>query len=295
MKRSIKKVLAGLLSISVLSFMVACNTNDKPNSESSENKLSSLNSETNSSELSSPDSSVNEEKTSTEKNDEVVIYLTRHGKTMLNTSDRVQGWADSPLTAPGVEVAENLGKGLKLENIQFDAAYSSDSGRAIETANIVLEGVGQTDNIPLVQMKDLREWNFGIFEGDYNENMIEAISEKTGYEGEDDIRVALSLDELANAIALADETGEAEDWAAVSSRIDSAFKTIAQDASENGHNNVLVVAHGMTINTFLKILDPDLVTSPVPNAAVAKITYKDGTFTVETTNDVSYIEKGSAG
>ena len=38
----------------------------------------------------------------------VEFYLVRHGKTMLNTTDRVQGWADAPLTKDGVVVAENL-------------------------------------------------------------------------------------------------------------------------------------------------------------------------------------------
>ena len=71
------------------------------------------------------------------KDNTVTLYITRHGKTMLNTSDRVQGWADSPLTEPGVTVARQLGKGLK--GIPFGAAYSSDSGRAIETANLVLK------------------------------------------------------------------------------------------------------------------------------------------------------------
>ncbi|MDR1232245.1 MAG: histidine phosphatase family protein, partial [Spirochaetaceae bacterium] len=28
----------------------------------------------------------------------VTIYVTRHGRTLFNTKDLVQGWADSPLT-----------------------------------------------------------------------------------------------------------------------------------------------------------------------------------------------------
>ena len=50
-----------------------------------------------------------------DKNAEVTIYLTRHGKTMLNTTDRSQGWIDAPLTPAGIEIAESLGKGLKAE------------------------------------------------------------------------------------------------------------------------------------------------------------------------------------
>ena len=67
------------------------------------------------------------------KNDAVVMYIARHGKTILNTMDRVQGWADAPLTPPGIEVAEFLGVGLN--GIPFKAAYSSDLGRARSASN----------------------------------------------------------------------------------------------------------------------------------------------------------------
>lgn len=44
-------------------------------------------------------------------------------------------------------------------------AYSSDSGRAIETANLVLK-YSEQSKLKLEQRKDLRELNFGIFEGE---------------------------------------------------------------------------------------------------------------------------------
>lgn len=100
----------------------------------------------------------------------VTLYIVRHGKTMLNTADRVQGWADSPLTQAGVEVAIALGKGLQIEKISFDAAYSSDSGRAIETAEIVLHESGHQD-LAFIKNKQLREVNFGKYEGDLNATM----------------------------------------------------------------------------------------------------------------------------
>ena len=73
------------------------------------------------------------------------VTFTRHGKTLFNTVGRVQGWCDSPLTDEGIEVAENLGKGLKEAGITFDAAYSSDLGRQRDTARLVLDQLGQTD------------------------------------------------------------------------------------------------------------------------------------------------------
>lgn len=69
------------------------------------------------------------------------VYLVRHGKTMFNTSRRVQGWSDTPLTNEGIEVAEFLGRGLR--EIPFDAVYTSDRGRTIETAGIVLRESNQ--------------------------------------------------------------------------------------------------------------------------------------------------------
>lgn len=107
-----------------------------------------------------------------DKNAEVTIYLTRHGKTMLNTTDRSQGWIDAPLTPAGIEIAESLGKGLKAEKVTFDAVYSSDSGRAVETANIVLKNSGQEDLLKKLKTdKRLREVNFGTYEGMPNEEM----------------------------------------------------------------------------------------------------------------------------
>ncbi len=43
--------------------------------------------------------------------DELTLYIVRHGKTMLNTTDRVQGWSDAVLTPAGEEVVTNAGVG----------------------------------------------------------------------------------------------------------------------------------------------------------------------------------------
>lgn len=38
------------------------------------------------------------ETASSAHDDTINIYFARHGKTLFNTFDRVQGWADTPLT-----------------------------------------------------------------------------------------------------------------------------------------------------------------------------------------------------
>ena len=94
----------------------------------------------------------------------VTLYLTRHGKTMLNTTGRMQGWCDSPLTEDGAAVAEKLGRGLKKAGITFDAVYTSDSGRAIETAELILKNNGQPE-VSLQRNPKVREVCCGIYEG----------------------------------------------------------------------------------------------------------------------------------
>ena len=68
----------------------------------------------------------------------VTLYLTRHRKTMRNNTGRMQGWCDSPLTQDCTAVAEKFGQGLKKAGIFFDAAYSSDNGRAIVCSGIAV-------------------------------------------------------------------------------------------------------------------------------------------------------------
>ena len=49
------------------------------------------------------------------KNDDGVnIYFARHGKTLLNTFDRVQGWADSPLPKTAFASPVISARGLKV-------------------------------------------------------------------------------------------------------------------------------------------------------------------------------------
>ena len=51
------------------------------------------------------------------------FYIVRHGQTLLNSLDRAQGWADSPLTEAGKQMAADIGQ--RLKGIDFDAAYAS--------------------------------------------------------------------------------------------------------------------------------------------------------------------------
>ncbi len=70
----------------------------------------------------------------------------------------------TPLTAEERRI-QALGIGLR-GRLEFTRAYSSDSGRAIQTMGIILDELGE-DQIPYRFDKRIREWCFGSFDGAY--------------------------------------------------------------------------------------------------------------------------------
>jgi broad specificity phosphatase PhoE len=226
----------------------------------------------------------------------VTFYIARHGKTMLNTLDRVQGWSDAPLTPEGIEVAEFLGEGLK--GIDFKAAYTSDLGRATQTTNIVLKAKGDT-KIPIIETEDLRETNFGSYEGDLNSKMWGDIAIYLHFKNLDDLFAhvkANGVDEPLQVVKKLDKLNMAEDYEQVRTRTQKALRSIAEKEAASGGGNIFMVGHGMAIGTMLSnITGKEVPRSHMANASVCKVIYEDGKFTVVSFGDTSYVEKGKKG
>lgn len=87
------------------------------------------------------------------------LYLVRHGQTLFNLKSRAQGHCDSPLTDLGIEQAKMASKFFKDHNIEFDESYSSTSERACDTLELITD-------MPYKRVKGLKEWNFGMMEGE---------------------------------------------------------------------------------------------------------------------------------
>lgn len=87
------------------------------------------------------------------------IYLFRHGETDWNKARRLQGQSDIPLNAFGRELAVKTAEALR--ETHFDRAFCSPLGRAVETAQILLEG----RDVPLETDERLMEIHFGEYEG----------------------------------------------------------------------------------------------------------------------------------
>lgn len=67
----------------------------------------------------------------------VTFYFVRHGETLFNVQNRVQGWCDTALTSSGLYDAYRLGQ--HLTEVDFVGACVSDAGRAQETLSVALE------------------------------------------------------------------------------------------------------------------------------------------------------------
>ncbi len=87
------------------------------------------------------------------------LILVRHGETVENATDIVQGQIPGELSVLGREQATAVGTYLKPEEI--DVVYVSDLERARLSARLALAGT----EVETVTDARLREQSFGIFEG----------------------------------------------------------------------------------------------------------------------------------
>lgn len=216
------------------------------------------------------------------------LYIARHGKTMFNTIGRAQGWSDTPLTVDGERGIQELGLGLKDAGIVFKEAFSSDSGRTLQTMEIILREC-QQENIPYTRDKRIREWCFGSLDGAYDGELFNGVLPRVFNK---DI-TKLSYQEMAAGIYQVDTAGWAETWEVLSSRILEGFTDIAEKIETLGGGNAIVVSHGMTIGTFLWLIDHATPRSlGLDNGSVSVVSFENGKFTIESIGDVSYRLRG---
>tara|TARA_B100001123_G_scaffold412107_1_gene508993 strand:- start:124 stop:819 length:696 start_codon:yes stop_codon:yes gene_type:complete len=88
------------------------------------------------------------------------LILVRHGQSQWNLEKRFTGWADIDLTAHGKSEAEYAGKLIKKLNIQFDGYFTSNLKRAINSLNIILKILDQS-NTEIVKNTALNERHYG--------------------------------------------------------------------------------------------------------------------------------------
>lgn len=197
------------------------------------------------------------------------LWLVRHGETIFNKKNIVQGWSDSPLTNAGILNTLCLARGLKEHDITFKKVYSSDLTRCIDTSNLLINAID--NRMKLYLDRRLREINTGDGEGDFIEEHL--------------MRYPHSLHFKKHS-----GTPNGENWNDVFERFIPAIYDIAK-TNENGR--ILVVSHSMVISSLIAYLDKDIEeVLKIPNNSVSIFEYSENDLRIKKIADTQYIDKG---
>ena len=205
------------------------------------------------------------------KNEETLkLYIVRHGETEWNVIKRFQGQLNTPLTENGMEKLKKTGK--KLKNILFDEVYTSELGRTVASAEIILnENNGYKNNkLELQKLAELNEVYFGVWQGlTYEEVFLKYPEEANNY--------------FYNVKNYNAENVEAEN---LKDALERFLKGINKILNRHKSGNILVVTHGTVFEMFINyvenksIFDIDERTL-MGNGDYKVFSYKDGKFQEE--------------
>ncbi|NMM99603.1 fructose-2,6-bisphosphatase [Bifidobacterium sp. DSM 109958] len=218
------------------------------------------------------------------------LHLVRHGQTYFNRYNRLQGWSNSPLTESGLADAGKAGE--KLKGLRFAAAYCSDTTRAQQTAERILD-INQNaghERPRLVADMHFREQCYGYFEGlDMSMAWYAAGAPhgaKTYNEIVEKFGLAASRDFLKEADPFHDAESDDEYWA----RVEGAFALIAANPDLQDGDDVLQISHGNTLLSLAhRFGGPDLDLSERPaNGSVTVLDFDTDKPFAQAVSIVSY-------
>ena len=201
---------------------------------------------------------------------ETKLIVIRHGETEWNRQGRIQGWLDSPLTPGGLAQAQALA--ARLAQASPDAFYSSDLGRARQTAEIITKDI----TLSVAYEKRLRECNLGIFQGlTWLEIGREFAKELEAYK----------KDYPGFVIPEGESTRQ---------RYERAVAIFGEIAQRHPGETVAVVTHGGILDSlFRHTLDIPLAAPrrwKLWNAGLNTFTFQDGRWTLVTWGDIRHLE-----
>ncbi|NPV27524.1 MAG: alpha-ribazole phosphatase [Firmicutes bacterium] len=199
------------------------------------------------------------------------LIIVRHGETVWNKEGKYQGHTDVQLTELGWQQAVQVARRLRDKPVV--AVYASDLSRAYETAAVI----ARKHNLPVVQMSELREINFGAWEG----LTFEEIGRRYA-----DIRKRW-LQDPANT-----RLPQGETFRELAQRAGEAVEKILANHSEG---TVVLVTHGGVIAVLLcRFLGLDLnsVWHYVPgNSGLTIVDYIDGKPVVQVIGDTKHLSE----
>ncbi len=213
------------------------------------------------------------------------IYAVRHGQTIFNVLDKVQGWADTPLTEKGI--ADGQSAGQRLAHVKFDAAYASDTSRAIHTAEFILQE-NQYRQPRLDFTPDWREYYFGSFEGGDNAVMWGSVSRYFDMDTvkSDDIALAHNMTEIMDVRQQVDPQRMGENAEIFWQRMRASLRHLQDHNTTDA--TILLVSHGQLIWNLAQYFGHFKEAKRPQNGSVAVFDLNDnGELRVEHFNDLT--------
>jgi probable phosphoglycerate mutase len=199
------------------------------------------------------------------------IIAVRHGETSWNVDARIQGQLDIQLNDTGRWQARRVGHALASE--QIAAIYSSDLGRAHETAR----AIGETAGVAVNADAGLRERRFGIFEGRTFDEIAQTWPDHA-------LRWKKRIPEWEPP-----EGGES-----LLHLRERVTRTVGEMAARHCGQQIAIVAHGGVLDALYRIATGQEVNSPrtwqLPNGAINRLLWTPGGFTLVGWSDTQHLE-----
>jgi 2,3-bisphosphoglycerate-dependent phosphoglycerate mutase len=199
------------------------------------------------------------------------IIAIRHGETAWNVAARIQGQLDVGLNDTGRWQARRVGEALANEDIA--TVYTSDLGRAHETAR----SIGEATGVPVVPDQGLRERSFGLFEG------------KTFSEIEE-----TWPDQAYNWRKRIPEWQPPEGGESLLQLRERVTRTVEALAARHPGEQIVVVAHGGVLDALYRVATRQEVNSPrtweLPNGAINRLLWTPEGFTLVGWSDTQHLD-----
>lgn len=198
------------------------------------------------------------------------IYITRHSKTLWNQEKRLQGWQDSSLTKEGIEDAQLLKQ--RISDLNIDCCYSSPINRALETSKILFDKV--------IVDERLKEMNFGIYEGQLIDQLLE---DQTYYDlwnnPDDNIKIP-----------------EGETYLEVQNRLKDFFDELYQKNPDKTvfitiHGMLFIILHGIMLNYKTSELTK-INKYVVRGCSLSEVDFDGKNFNIKYIGDDSHLKSG---
>lgn len=197
------------------------------------------------------------------------VIIVRHGETQWNIANIRQGHLDSPLTGEGIAQAKALARRLARE--RFSALYSSDLGRAVQTAQII----AQTTGHEIVTDSRLRERHLGIFQGLVGDEI------KEKYPEEYKLHRSLGPDYVIPG-------GES-----VRQQVARNIGYLSEIATKHAGETILVITHGGVLSGLFRHTFSIPFEAPrrfeFTNAGLNVFVYEQGSWFLQTWGDLSHL------